>query len=256
MFTIFGFRIKYSFDSSNEELITYIFCASENRCNYEIHLSRNILELHQVRMFQGFTWVPKSRERSFKIPRITNFSEVSNDVFTFSQSNGMHVNTSLFTKTCRHKEQRPVWIFLGENKYIYELTKNIHLSLYDTNLSESLPDEITSDIVIVGEQQFFSVEEILSHCKGDNEYIFVRFTMYKNNDSTKNIYLFTGSSNMGKSYLSHNTDFSVYETDSSPILPEISNEIVTIGKKYSFDNDSIISKFTGINNYISVDFSH
>jgi hypothetical protein len=255
MYSIIGFRIKYYFNNLNNHSTKYIFCIrnSQNK-SFEIHGSNDILEIHEVSFFQGFTWIPKKR---ILIPEITNLLEVSNDVFSFDLINGIKVNTDLFRKSLRHKEKRPVWLLLGENKYIYQLTKNMIMSIYNTNLSETLSSEIISDIIIIGEQKYFSIDEILLNCKGDNEYIFVNFTMYKNNDSNENIFLFTGPSNMGKSYLSHYTEFSVYETDSSSFLPSIIDDrIVSIGKKYNFDINELISKFVYVNNYIIVDFTY
>lgn len=74
------------------------------------------------------------------------------------------------------------------------------------------------------------------------------------------VWIFTGDSNIGKSYLAHlisnNEDKEVYETDEDSNLPnKIVADIVVIGNKYKYSAGDVKSKLEGNNNdVIIVDF--
>ena len=104
MNSIIGFRVKYYFNNFYEQCTEYIFCIRNfQNESFEIHGSNDILEIHKVPFFQGFTWIPKKR---VLIPEITNLFDVSNDVFSYDLINGINVNTDLFRKSIRHKEKQ------------------------------------------------------------------------------------------------------------------------------------------------------
>lgn len=56
------------------------------------------------------------------------------------------------------------------------------------------------------------------------------------------MWIFRGASGLGKSFLAHNlNNLKIYETDSSPTLPDIiADDIVVLGNKYPYTTDDII----------------
>ena len=61
---------------------------------------------------------------------------------------------------------------------------------------------------------------------------------------------------MGKSFLSHKTGLTVYETDCNESLPvQITEDIIVIGNKYSFTVNEVVDKLFGDNEIILVDFT-
>jgi hypothetical protein len=60
------------------------------------------------------------------------------------------------------------------------------------------------------------------------------------------VWLFTGDSNLGKSYIASHTGLIVYETDSNSILPDsITADIIVLGKKYNFTIEEVKDKIFG-----------
>lgn len=61
------------------------------------------------------------------------------------------------------------------------------------------------------------------------------------------IWIFRGKSNVGKSFIgSHISNLDVYETDSSPSLPQnINASVIILGNKYKFKIDDIKNRITG-----------
>ena len=56
------------------------------------------------------------------------------------------------------------------------------------------------------------------------------------------LWIFRGASGLGKSFLAHNLhNFRIFETDSTPILPDIiTDDIVVLGNKYPYTIEDII----------------
>lgn len=70
------------------------------------------------------------------------------------------------------------------------------------------------------------------------------------------VWILRGNSNLGKSFLSHKTGLTVYETDCNELLPaQITEDIIVIGNKYSFTVNEVIDKLFGDNEIILVDFT-
>ena len=107
------------------------------------------------------------------------------------------------------------------------------MSIYDMT-KDTFTGTISQDLDIAGLDDPFHI------CIENYVYI----SVYRNRSpSFSTLYIFTGNSNMGKSYISHRTSFSVYETDQSAFLPEtFSCDIIIIGKKYPFDISIITEK--------------
>ena len=69
------------------------------------------------------------------------------------------------------------------------------------------------------------------------------------------VWILRGNSNLGKSFLSHKTGLTVYETDCNELLPaQITEDIIVIGNKYSFTVNEVIDKLFGDNEIVIVDF--
>ena len=63
---IIGFRMKYYFNHLNKQYSKYIFCMRNFQGkSFEIHVSNDTLEVHEVPFFMGFTWIPKKRILTF-----------------------------------------------------------------------------------------------------------------------------------------------------------------------------------------------
>ena len=73
---------------------------------------------------------------------------------------------------------------------------------------------------------------------------FNNWTKTNREKDKKQIYVFSGPSAIGKSFIAHKTDLNVYETDIKPLLPENLNkyDIIVIGNKYCFEFSEIKSK--------------
>jgi hypothetical protein len=252
MITIIGLRYNYFINACSQQLIEYIFCAYDLlNTPILIILSNTMIRIQKVSFFGGFTFRPI---RSLVISEITDLLNVSNNVFSFNELTGAIINTSLFIKTSRHKEKRPVWLFFGKKYFINEIINGMSLSIYDTTLIDTLTD-ISADVIII-DQEKFTIDEIISHCIGDNEYINAQFSLHLDNGSDRNVYIFTGPSNMGKSYLSHATQFSVYETDKNHVLQDsIEEQVIVSGQRFKFLIDDIISNCSFLNNYIEISLS-
>lgn len=96
---------------------------------------------------------------------------LTNDLFL----NGMFVDEC---KSIRIKEKRPVWIFKGGSglgkSYISSFCRDFK-NIYETDCSESLPDVIYSDIIVLGNKYKFSEDEIKLRLFGECEVIIVDF---------------------------------------------------------------------------------
>ena len=105
---------------------------------------------------------------------------------------------------------------------------------------------------------FFRVSSDGGDCYYPHGYVEVNMDMFIPTGREKfkrPVWIFEGDSNLGKSYLAHLTDKTVYETDSSEKLPNyIVDDIVVIGNKYKFDEEEIISRLFGEVEVIKVAF--
>jgi hypothetical protein len=229
MFTIIGSRQHHHHDGKT----ILIFCGVEKstKKKVEIHLDE---EIHIHYENNGFTWIAK---KPFNISSLEELHNYSEDL------------TLHFKQSPRHMSKRPVWVFTGPSLLYGPIVESISLSLF--HIGESFSGNLKEDIVLAGlaDPSLILIEDYI--------YISANFKVYReSHSSSKNIYIFTGDSNKGKSYLSHKTSLSVYETDQSASLPdEFTSDIVVIGKKYTFEMEIISKKIDENFNIIHVHFS-
>lgn len=116
-------------------------------------------------------------------------ADVINNVFSYSNIGGdeyypsgwIHVNMDLFTEHKRAFQERPVWIFSGESAtgkstLAYYLRKD--KEVFETDKlkeGEKLPELIWADIVVLGNKNKITVEDIASHLPKGTEVITVNF---------------------------------------------------------------------------------
>lgn len=230
---VIGKRYQYKIIDL-QQITTEIFCIMRLCTNekYEIHIRDDDVQIIQVENFQGFTWRPR---------KPINIS----DDFDVTELRSIN-----FEKTPRHKDKRPVWLLCGLKENTSIITDSIKENRNVPSLEE---DFITSDIIEVGDKP---IESIIERCIGSNEYIRVTFTSYNESTSQRKVLIFCGASNMGKSFVSHSTSLTVYETDISSVLPDkLLFEIIVIGQRFKFTIEEIISHCEGDAEYIIVEFS-
>lgn len=82
------------------------------------------------------------------------------------------------------------------------------------------------------------------------------FEVTPRHKSERPVWLFKGGSNLGKSFIvSKLEDLSVYETDSNDKLPlEITQDVIVLGNKYTYNLDEIKSRIFGEYELILVNF--
>lgn len=229
MYLIIGLRYFYH---SNGK-ITYIVCAIDHdNKRVEIHLDEEIKVVYQN---VGFTWIVK---KPFKINCIDEIHNYCKDIPLY------------FRQTPRHMLKRPIWIFIGSTSVVNPIIESFCLPIFDIS-KQSFTGKVSETIIYAGLNDYSSI------CIEDYLYISVTFSEYRMSlISFPFIYVFTGDSNKGKSYISHNIFLNVYETDQSDSLPtEFSCNIIVIGKKYTYDIETV-SKIIDENiNIIHVHFS-
>lgn len=187
-----------------------------------------------------------------------------NEVFEFLKvgdkwypSGYVKIHLDNFNRTSRAKYNRMVWIFTGksESDKLYLGSKLKDLLIYKTNSHESLPNKIYADVIILGNKFNYNYEDIKPF--GEVEIVRCDFipilTPSIKQENSKTVWIFRGSSGLGKSYLSSLLEgLSVYETDSSKELPdEIHERVIVIGNKYNHKYENIISRI--VNNTKSVE---
>lgn len=102
-------------------------------------------------------------------------------------SGGVAVKTELFKPLKRTMEKRPVWIFdgesaMGKTTLATFIDRGSDLTVYETDSSETLPDVIMADIVVVGRKHIFDGREIVKRLYGDPEVIVVGFVRIDNKE--------------------------------------------------------------------------
>lgn len=138
--------------------------------------------------------------------------------------------------------------------YDYKPIKELIIDDITNEKIEDFNDYETEDI----ENEVFSV----SYNGGDFYYPLgyyeVNMDLFRKTARAKEkrpVWILTGGSNLGKSFLSHKTGLTVYETDYNELLPaQITEDIIVIGNKYSFTVNEVVGKLFGDNEIILVDF--
>lgn len=187
------------FRYNNAEFEKHVICGvlDDNR-KVEIELSRSEGECYsgwttaswghmkvtEVTKFNGYTFVPNE---TLSIKDIEpNFSQdVSNEVFWVSYdgddeyypSGGYGVKMKFFRETVRHKPNRPVWIFKGKSNSgkSFLSSKLVGLDVYETDSSNTLPDNIVASVIVLGNKYNFSIDEIKDKILGEVEIHIVEF---------------------------------------------------------------------------------
>jgi hypothetical protein len=222
--------LKYFYLACGKTLLI-IAAVDKDGKRVEIHLDKEIKVLYKK---SGFTWIAK---KPFKINSIEEIHNYCKDI-------PLH-----FKQTPRHMLKRPVWIFIGLFFLVSPILESLSLSIF--YISKNLfTGRIIEDIIYAGLDDYSSI------CIEDYLYISVFFSEYRIiSESSQFIYVFTGDSNKGKSYISSNTNLSIYETDKCESLPNVFLcNIIVVGKKYPFDIE-MISKIIDKNmNIIHVNF--
>jgi hypothetical protein len=143
------------------------------------------IEVKEVSRFGGYTHKP-IKDLIIGDIDLTDVPEnIANDVFSvdysgyddYYPSGGYSVDMSLFQQTIRHKDKRPVWIFIGNSNTgkSFLSSKLNELTIYETDSSKILPDVIKEDVVVLGNKYNFEVDEIKKRLFGDCEVCVVKF---------------------------------------------------------------------------------
>lgn len=124
---------------------------------------------------------------------LNGIDDWSNEVFSFSYDGGdsyypsgyYNVNEELFEASDRHKEQRMVWIIIGDSSLgkSYVTSKLSGLSVLETDSLEYgyISDEIKEDIVVIGNRHDIKVEYVVEKLFGNPEVVIVEFKSYDKN---------------------------------------------------------------------------
>lgn len=114
-------------------------------------------------------------ENSFIDNKVFNYSYCGGDAY---YPNGWYdVNMELFKENGRYKEKRPIWIFKGNSGLGKSFIAN-HLEglkVLETDSCEYLQDEITEDIIVLGNKYPYTIEEIDNRIFGEHEIHIVEF---------------------------------------------------------------------------------
>ena len=148
--------------------------------------------IKKVNQFVGMTHKP-IKELLFKIDDTDLVSkdrlpDMDNDIFYLEYSDDYYyssgsacVDMKLFEEINRSKELRPVWVFYGDSclgkTYLAQIIGNadFYKTVYETDSNSELPEEITEDIVVLGNKYSFNIEDIDSKIKLPHELIKVGF---------------------------------------------------------------------------------
>jgi hypothetical protein len=143
------------------------------------------IDVIEVKKFNGYTFRPKNNLTIEDIEPGSQY-DISNEVFYVSTNGGdewypggnYHVNMDLFLETVRHKENRPVWIFKGKSNsgksFLAARLKD--LEVYETDISNELPEKISASIIVLGNKHPFSIDDILNKLVGKVKVQIVDFT--------------------------------------------------------------------------------
>ena len=146
-----------------------------------------------VNNFVGMTHTP-IKELTFELDvdknsTVQEINDVSNNIFSSDDDGGdsyypcgsITINMDLFKTINRYKDKRPVWIFYGNSclgkSYLSHIIENSNYnkSVYETDSSPSLPEEIFADIIVIGNKYPVCIDDIDSKIKLPHELIKVQF---------------------------------------------------------------------------------
>ncbi|MDK0621495.1 hypothetical protein P5E90_11695 [Clostridium perfringens] len=173
-------------DTNNKYEVEFTYEEGECGSGWCVASWANI-EIKQVNNFRGYTHKP-IKELIVDIDLCEDeedLEELYNDVVSFSQyggdeyypCGGYSINMDLFKETARYKKDRPVWIFTGESGTGKSFIASgiVDIDVYETDRSETLPNEIEEQIIVLGKKYDFSIEDIENRIVGDHELHIVEF---------------------------------------------------------------------------------
>lgn len=242
--------LRYEYDSLFDKII--ISARDDNNIPIEISLCEKLLTLEvKMNAKNGHTWVPKE---NIRIPVFSHCDEIiQNNVFFYEKDKLLKINLDLFKKTIRHKSKRPVWII--ESSEMTFSVKNLNVYSLENLSADDLESKILQNFILASDVSEENINKIKSQCANDNnnEYIKISFDGHNGCHNSKHIikWIFSGNSNIGKSYVSHKLGLKIYETDCSDKLDDnIENyDVIVVGNKYNCDIQQIIDK---LNRYHTV----
>jgi hypothetical protein len=204
------------------ELTKYIICCTMNSKNdyktkFEIDLWTEYGEC-----MSG--WTTSSQGR-IEVRFVDNFKG-----FTFKPINNLLINDSKLEEKIKE---------LIKNNDNSEKCRNCYGDVYFSIFSELSFDNNVFIVSYDGGDPYYP--------SGDYHVNMELFTSSVRTKSQRQVWIFVGKSNTGKSYLASSIkSLSVYETDSSPTLPDsITESIIVVGNKYKFDINDIKKKIFG-----------
>lgn len=184
-----------------EENRYVLYCIGDYRRKYELTLwetygecysgycgaSWGEIKIQEVDQFSNVTHTP-IKDLIIDIDFNKDIYEIDSEIIRFSSDGGdnyypcgfVSVNMELFKETNRIKTKRPVWLFKGDSNigksYLgYKLNKDDFIEVYETDSSEELPNNITEDIIVLGNKYNFNIEDIDNRIFGEHELIMVDF---------------------------------------------------------------------------------
>ena len=169
---IIGLRYLHGADRTSSHIICGI---KSDNSRVEITLSeKDGVNVRLVESFCGYTWMQK---KQLNVPDIDIGQEsYISDVFSYDLD-GYILDMEKFKKTPRHKDKRPVWIFVGPSNIGKSfIASKCDLISYETDMCSELPEQIIADIIVLGNKYQFDIENIKSRCVGDNEFTIVNFS--------------------------------------------------------------------------------
>jgi hypothetical protein len=117
------------------------------------------------------------------------YDDISTNVFWVSHygddeyypNGNVGVKMELFRELKRYPGKRPVWLLrgksgLGKSTLAEFVGRGSNLTVYETDSATRLPDQITADIVVIGNRSSFSVEEVKSRLFGNPRVTVVNFS--------------------------------------------------------------------------------
>ncbi|QWU14233.1 hypothetical protein SAMN04487895_101523 [Paenibacillus sophorae] len=143
------------------------------------------IEIEEVERFDGYTFKLKAPITVPDLLPEKDYDDVENDVFSvyydggdgYYPNGGYSVDMDLFIQTIRHKDKRPVWVFKGSsNRGKSYIAAHINgLEVYETDSQETLPDSITSDVIVLGNKNTYTIDELEPKIFGNYELHIVDF---------------------------------------------------------------------------------
>jgi hypothetical protein len=254
-----------------ETYTRFILCFITNNNEKKQIIINNInnkdksLYIKTVLLFDEFSLIPYDLLElpDLDLNNIDTNIDLNNIIYEFINIYIFKYNS--FTKTVKYKDKRPIWFFGGScNKAKKYISSKTNISKFNLDEHNFLPTLIECDIIVMDNNEIYNINDIKKRCIGHNEFIKVnfeekitpishRYIFYKK----KYVYIFIGTSNLGKSYIANSLEgLSIYEIDSNINLPDkLDANIIIIGGKNNIDINDIISKYYGNYTFFYVDFN-